>query len=106
MRRCVCRVDNFLCLTLFINVLCLIVCSAESCVFQSLSAIRERTLKKKLFVLMKRTYNKLSSELLWLDTEAGFMQCSIPVDKSVTVENYHEAEGFEKDTPFEIGFDD
>lgn len=39
---------------------------------------------------MKRTYSRLSSELLRFDTEAGFMQCSVRVEAEFTVEEYQE----------------
>lgn len=69
----------------------------------------------KLFSISmeRRTYSKLSSELIQLDTEMGFLACSVRVENSVTVEDYHVAGDFQEaitsqggtDT-FTIGFGD
>ena len=55
---------------------------------------------------MKRTYCRLSSELLWLDTEAGFMACSVRVDADFTVEEYQEYTFDGGSTTHEITFDE
>jgi len=56
---------------------------------------------------MKRTYVKLSSELLLLNSEEGFMTCSVRMNEEVSVEDWHDFFGTDETPGFrEIGFDD
>ena len=56
----------------------------------NLSVIRERTFRKNFLLKMKRTYSRLSSEILRFDTEVGFMSCSVRVATGYEVEEYHD----------------
>ena len=57
---------------------------------------------------MKKTYNKLSTDVLIIETEGSFMECSVRVDAEYEIESMHTYDGFDgsNKSEWKIGFED